>query len=120
MQAEKEITKTFTDESKYLVQKRNGRDVKYYTKDFVLAYSILLGQTINEQTIRSANLVADFWYTAWIDGGKPDLQELVTGNWEEADKDRLKAEVKAYRKNELIKKKILLSKQNSAKELLSN
>ena len=74
---EKELTKQFTEATKYRIEKRNNREVKLYTKEFAAAYGQRLQQSINDQLIRSANLMADFWYTAWVDGGKPDLSDLL-------------------------------------------
>ena len=73
---ETEITKQFTDATKYRIQKRNGKDVKYYTTAFAKAYADALGNTINDQLIYSANMVTDFWYTAWVNAGQPDLKAL--------------------------------------------
>lgn len=111
LESEKNLSKQFTDSTKYRYQKRNGRDYRYYTSDFARAYGQLLEPTINTQAISAANLVADFWYTAWVDAGKPSLTPLLTKNWDEQAQEKLKAEIKAYRKNELLKKELLLSKK---------
>ena len=31
---------------------------------------------INNQLVASANMLSDFWYTAWVDAGQPDLSQL--------------------------------------------
>jgi hypothetical protein len=111
---EKAVTKTFTEQEKYRVQVRNGRESKSYTSAFAKAYSAKLGNTINERLISSANLVADFWYTSWVDAGSPDLsKDLQLTGKEKAD---LKQEQKAFRKNKLLEKKLLISKQGNDKE----
>jgi hypothetical protein len=112
--AEKEVTKSFTETEKFRVQMRNGREYKSYTSAFAKAYSARLGETINKQLIRSANLLADFWYTAWVDAGCPNLNKgLLT---KEKKKEELQAEMEAFKKNKLLEKKLLLSKQGSDKE----
>ncbi|MDB5207001.1 MAG: hypothetical protein JWR72_2076 [Flavisolibacter sp.] len=113
LDAEKEVTKDFTEETKYRIQKRNGRDVKYYTRNFALAYSKKLGSTINDQAVRAADLVADFWYTAWVDGGKPDLSKVLTRKPDTAAEKKISDEIKAYRKNELLKKGWLVAKKDA-------
>ena len=90
---------------------RYGKEVKAYTKDFAEAYSKALAGTINQQLIASANMITDFWYTAWINAGKPNLpafKDITEGN--------LEAELKAYQKNQLIENGLLLSKQQKSKE----
>jgi hypothetical protein len=108
---ERKVSRTFTDSTKYRYQNRNGRDVRSYTRDFALAYGKALEPTINEQAIRAANLVADFWFTAWVDAGKPDLKKLLTKKWQATDEAKLQEEMAAYRKNALLKNKLLLSKK---------
>jgi len=113
---ETEATKEFTDSTKFRVQMRRGREVRSYTTDFAKAYSKLLGKTINEQLLNSANLIADFWYTAWVDAGKPDLSSLLSQPFEKKDKKALKGEKKAWRKNELLEKKLLLAKKQAPEQ----
>ena len=111
---EKEVSANFTDATKYKTENRKGRQVKYYTTAFAKAYAAVLKNTINEQAIRSANLVADFWYTAWVDAGKPDLNNLT--NITKADKKQLKKEIKSFKHNHLIADKYLQSRKGKAEE----
>ncbi len=102
---EKALTVKFTPETKYKVQMRYGKESKMYTKEFAEAYALELGPTINGQLIASANMISDFWYTAWVNAGKPDL-----GTTRGLSKE-LEAELKSYQSNELIKNDLLLSKK---------
>jgi hypothetical protein len=58
-------------------------------------------------------MIADFWYTAWVDGGKPDLRDLLSQEFSSTAKKTLKGEVKAYRRNELLQKNLLISKRTA-------
>lgn len=113
---EREATKLFTDATKYRIQMRNGKEVKYYTSEFAKEYSKRLGPTINQQLNRSASLVADFWYTCWVDAGRPDLEKIMTKEYTDADKEQFHLEKKAFRKNELLKKQWLISKKGNGGE----
>jgi len=113
LEKEKEVSKNFTDSTKYKVQTQRGRQVKYYTTAFGKAYAAALKNSINEQLLNSANLVADFWYTAWIDSGKPDLS--ILSGWSEDDNHKLKSELESFKKNNLIKDQLLLSKREEKK-----
>jgi hypothetical protein len=64
--------------------------------------------------IRSANLLADFWYTAWVDAGCPNLNKGLLTN--DKQKAALQEEMEAFKKNQLLEKKLLLSKQGNDKE----
>ncbi len=77
LEKEREVSKSFTDSTKYRVQMRNGREVRSYTSEFAKAYSKALGSSINDQLIFTADMIADFWYTAWVDSGKPDCDNWI-------------------------------------------
>jgi hypothetical protein len=116
LETERKVSRQFTDSTKYRYQKRNGRETRNYTSAFGRAYAKALEPMVNRQVIRSANLVADFWYTAWVDAGKPDLDRIMTKKWSKSDAMQLQEERQAYRKNELLKKGWLLSKKASGRE----
>ena len=107
-----EVTTQFVDSTKYRTQTRRGKEVKSYTSAFARAYSKALGQTINDQLLNSSKMIADFWYTAWVDAGKPDLNSLSGQSFDKKDKEQLKIEMKAWKNNELIKNKLLISKKD--------
>ena len=110
---EKGASKEFTDSTKFRIQIRNGREIKSYTAAFAREYNQRLKKTINEQLIYSADLIADFWYTVWVDAGKPDLSSLLSKPFGKKDKKKMKNELKAYRTNDLVNKKLLIARQNS-------
>jgi hypothetical protein len=102
---ETKLTAKFTPETKYKTMVRYGKETKTYTKEFAEAYAIELGPTINGQLIASANLLSDFWYTAWVNAGKPDLGSSRSIS------NELEVELKSYQSNQLIKNGLLLSKK---------
>lgn len=111
---EREASKQFSDSTKYRRQVRRGKEVKSYTAEFAQAYSKRLGTTINRQLTRSADLIADFWYTSWVDGGRPTLQTLLSNQLTPDQRKSLKKECKAFRQNNLLKERLLIARQNSA------
>jgi hypothetical protein len=66
--------------------------------------------------VRSANLLADFWYTAWIDAGCPNLNKGLLTSAKQKERDELQEEMEAFKKNRLIEKKMLIAKQGSDRE----
>lgn len=115
LQKEKEVSLGFTDAQKYRIQLRRGVETKNYTTEFAKAYSTALGNTINNQLTASANLLADFWYTSWVDAGKPNLV-AITGTWTDADKAKLNKEISLFKANMLLQNNALLSKKTESKE----
>lgn len=111
LRIEREVSAAFTDSTKYRVQVRNGREVRSYSTAFARAYGLRVQGVANDQALRAAGLVADFWYTAWVDADSPDLSSLLAKKWEAADAEKLAKEMEAYRKNELLKNGWLLSRE---------
>lgn len=108
---EREASKGFTDETKYRIQVRNGQESKSFTSDFARAYSQRLGNTINRQLLRSANMVADFWYTAWVDGGRPNLAQLLKEPWTKPKQKEWLREYRSFKNNSLLADSLLIARQ---------
>lgn len=117
---EKELTKAFTPSTKYSTTQRNGRDVNFYSTEFAQAYAQRLRQSINDQLLCSANLIASFWYTAWVDGDRPDLVDLLPQTFTYQEKKAMKQAEKAYRKNTLLKNNLLLSRKMAFTDQANN
>lgn len=108
---EREASKAFTDSTKFRTQMRNGKPYKTYTTAFARAYSQALGNTINQQLLRSSSLIADFWYTAWVDAGKPELQNNLKTSYTKEAKADFKKEFKSYKQNNLLRDSLLLARK---------
>lgn len=70
---EKELTEKFRPEKKYAYEDRKGRTLKVYSRDFSEAYHRKLDGMVERRMRATIRMVGDFWYTAWVDGGQPDL-----------------------------------------------
>lgn len=112
LDTETEVSKKFTDSTKYTVQVWNGKTSKRYSTAFATAYGEVLKPTINQQLLASANCIADFWYTSWVDAGKPDM-ESITKDFLKADKKEMRYEISAYKNNKLISDSLLLARKRS-------
>ena len=110
---EKEVSKQFNDSTKYRTQIRRGKEVKSYSTEFAKVYAGRLGTTVNRQLIRSVDLIADLWYTSWVDAGKPDIERLPTKPVTDLQKKSLKTECKAFHGNKLIPQKLLVARKNA-------
>ncbi|PWK17033.1 S1/P1 nuclease [Arcicella aurantiaca] len=102
----------FTEDRKFKRSERFGAMRKNYSGEFAKAYAEKLGTTVNERMLDASKTVADFWFTAWVDAGCPDLSELQ--NISDEDKEKLKAEKKAWKSNELISKGLLQSRKGKS------
>ena len=62
---------------KYSIEERNGITIKTYSKEYSKQYHEMLNHQVERQMRRSIKMIGDFWYTAWIDAGQPDLKNLL-------------------------------------------
>ncbi|GAA4343501.1 zinc dependent phospholipase C family protein [Flaviaesturariibacter amylovorans] len=109
--AEKEVSQGFVDSTKYRIQMRNGRESKSYSSAFARAYAQRLGNTVNSQLLRSTHMVTDFWYTAWVDAGKPDLSKLLKAPLTAEQRFAFEKELRSFKSNNLIQDKLLRARE---------
>ncbi len=74
---ERNLSEKFPEDKKYSYEERAGINSRVYSKAFTKAYNDMLNGQIERQMRRSIRMIADFWYTAWIDAGQPDLNSLL-------------------------------------------
>lgn len=80
---EKQLTKDFPEDQKYSYEERNKLTVRVYSREFTEAFALALDHQIERQMKRSIKMIADFWYTAWINAGQPDLTLMDQESLEE-------------------------------------
>lgn len=109
LQKEREVSAQFTPEQKYRVQMRNGKESRSYTSAFAKAYAARLGNTVNQQLLVATDLVADCWYTCWVNAGKPDLTGL-TGSFEGTERQQYEREMVLFNNNQLLSGNALMAR----------
>ncbi|MBV6645451.1 MAG: zinc dependent phospholipase C family protein [Cyclobacteriaceae bacterium] len=76
-QFEHELSRKFANAGKYSFEERGASTVRVYAYDFSKAYHRRLQGQVERRLRASIKMVADFWYTCWVDGGQPDLSDMV-------------------------------------------
>ncbi|MGM0579718.1 MAG: zinc dependent phospholipase C family protein [Bacteroidota bacterium] len=74
---EKKLTEKMADDRKYSSELRGNVNVKVYSRDFSKAYHKMLSGQVERRMRNSIKMVGDFWYTAWVNAGQPDLDVLI-------------------------------------------
>ena len=80
LQFEKELTSKFGESKKYSFEKRGSQNVKVYSKSFSRAYHEKLDGMVERRMKAAILCVSSFWYSAWVDGGQPEVTELLNVN----------------------------------------
>jgi hypothetical protein len=88
---ERKLSSGFPSERKYAFETRSGVMARQYSSEYSIAYNILLNDMVERRLRQSIYAVASFWYTAWVNAGRPDLRKL-------ADKDFSEKELKEFGK----------------------
>lgn len=76
LRVERQLTASFAEDQKYSYEDRNGLTVRVYSREFTEAYALALNRQVERQMRASIKMIADFWYTAWVNAGQPDLSAL--------------------------------------------
>lgn len=74
---EKELSAMTNEIDKYAFEQRGATIQKVYSKEYSTAYHKMLNGMVEQQMRASIKMVADVWYTCWVDAGKPDLEDLI-------------------------------------------
>jgi hypothetical protein len=94
---EKQLTDSFPPDKKYSYETRGQNTIKVYSKEFTAAYNQKLNGMVERRMIHSVIAIGSFWYTAWIDAGKPDLKILNDKELSAQLKQQQKEEEKMWR-----------------------
>lgn len=73
---EKHLTDQFKKDQKYSYELRNNILTKTYSAEFSTAYHTALRGQVQKRMKAAITLVADLWYTCWVNAGQPNLANL--------------------------------------------
>jgi hypothetical protein len=77
------------------LKNKYGNPVHAY--EYAHVYHELLNGMVERQMKSAIADVADFWYTAWVNAGKPDLDELDPASMTDRNKAQYKEDLKAWK-----------------------
>jgi len=102
LNAEKTLSQQFPSDQKYSIEQRGSQTVRVYSKAFSEKYQDMLNG-MEERRMRDAIItVGSFWYTAWVNAGKPDLNDIKESPVNSEDEQQLEAMDKAWRDGKII------------------
>lgn len=64
-------------EAKYSFETKGRQTQRVVSREYAAVYHTALNGMVERQMRASVKALGDFWYTAWVDGGQPDLQKLM-------------------------------------------
>jgi hypothetical protein len=75
---EKILNSRFQEDKKFTYEQRGNVNTLVQSRAYTIAYQEMLGGQVERQMKKAIRMIADFWYTAWVDAGQPDLNSLLT------------------------------------------
>ncbi len=77
LKMEVKVSKTFESDKKYSFEQRGNVTIPVYSYEFSQAYHQLLNGMVERRMKEAILLVGSVWYTAWVDAGQPNMNELL-------------------------------------------
>jgi hypothetical protein len=99
--AERQVAAHFTEATKF-ADAYPGRVMRPRHSDaFAEQYQAALNGMVAQQMRAAARLVASYWFTCWVDAGRPGLPQLSAAPASPGPNARLREELSAWRANQL-------------------
>lgn len=104
---DKELSKKFTVDKIYQTDAtgaaiKNKYNQPIHSKEYAKAYHDALRGMVEKQMQNSITATASFWYTAWVNAGKPDLDHLDPAELTQHNSKQLKKEIKLWKQGKLF------------------
>ncbi len=93
---EQKLNANFKETKKYSFEERNGQNIKVYAKDYAKKYHQSLNNQVERQMKSAIKMIGDFWFSAWVDAGQPDLTALLEFKLSEQQKQYEEKEQKSW------------------------
>jgi hypothetical protein len=104
---DRKLRATFTPETMYdKDEKGNIAKNKFgdliYSKEYVTQFHTALNGMVESQMRKAIVATSNFWYTAWVNAGKPDLDGLDAKELTNRNKKNLKNDLKLWKTGKLF------------------
>ncbi|MBA2251004.1 MAG: S1/P1 Nuclease [Chitinophagaceae bacterium] len=106
LSVERKLRPTFPKENLYKKDDSGKVILQYnqpvFSNEYSARYHSALNGMIEKQMRASIQDVADYWYTAWVNGGKPNLDIMDEASLTSRNRKNLKREMKSWKKGRLL------------------
>jgi hypothetical protein len=97
---EKELTQKIPSDQKYAFETRGKNTVRQYSQLFALTYTNRMGDMVESRMRKSIVMIGSIWFTAWVNAGQPNLDNIGEVNETQLAKE-LKETEDAFQKNKI-------------------
>lgn len=105
--ADKKLKEKFPDDKIYLVDAngktaRNKFNQPIHSIEYANDYNKALNGMVEKQMLKAVQATASFWYTAWVNAGKPDMSNIDAQELTKRNAESLKQEIKLLKEGKLF------------------
>jgi hypothetical protein len=104
LRIDRELKQSFPSDLLYFKIKRDSTDKEeklVYTDEYAKEYHQRLNGMVEKQIQKSIVATSSFWYTAWVNAGKPDLSNMDPFDQTARNRKSLKKDLKLFQKGKL-------------------
>lgn len=107
LQADKELRTKLSPEQIYELEadgkiKQNKFKQPVHNKQYAELYHKALNGMVESQLNKAIQTTADFWYTAWINAGSPQLDDLDLSGLNAENKSKRTKDIESFKKNKIV------------------
>lgn len=81
---------------------KNRFNQSRHTRTYASRYNELLNGMIRQQVRASISAVSNFWYTAWVNAGSPDIESLDPPSLTKSNRKQFRKEYRMWKKGKLF------------------
>lgn len=97
---EADLSKKMNGE-KYSFETKGKQTQRVYSNAYSTAYHEMLSKMVERQMRASAKMLGDFWFSAWVDAGQPDLKKLIDYKPSAAELQKRNDELNAMKEHKI-------------------
>lgn len=94
---EKKLSQTFPSDRMYAFDTRGVVSSKLYSQEYTSAYSKMMDGMVERRMRSSIKMVADIWFTCWVNAGSPDLGKTEAKELPVEEQQQNETEEKAWK-----------------------
>lgn len=73
---DKKLSESFPGDQQYCFEDRNGQQIRVRCQEYSKAYQEAMNGMVEVQMTKSIKAIGSCWYTAWVDAGKPVINDF--------------------------------------------
>lgn len=101
LRMEKELSQK-AGEKKYSFETKGRQVLKVYAYEYSRDYHQLLSGMVERRMRAAIKCVGDFWYTAWVDAGQPEIKSLIDYKPSEEELQKRREEFSSWNRSRIV------------------